>query len=214
MNVPILRMEQFHVNAGLFRWVRVCEAIISKECIFICKALTSSLKLFSKFMLYAICTLNCFYSLFHHYCFSKYRMVAIQHVICGACKSWFSIHTENLFTTKWSPSIQVFLPHTCKLIISLLIHRGTQRYNQECCNDTGLDMLWQACDNAAYMSKVHQIQVLWVVTLSGRVVDFQSIFRWRQNSPSKCLLLTALHKSTNPAQLQKCSPSKKGQVNL
>jgi hypothetical protein len=35
-------------------------------------------------------------------------------------------------------------------------------------------MLWQARDNTAYVLDVRQIQVLWVVTLSGRVVDFQS----------------------------------------
>jgi hypothetical protein len=54
-----------------------------------------------------------------------------------------------------------------------------------------------------------QIQVLWVVTPIGRVVDFQ-----RQYSNLKCLLLTALYKSTYPAQPQKCSPSEIGQVNL
>ena len=125
-------------------------------------------------MLYVICTLNCFYSLFLHYCFSKYGRAVIQQMIWRACNFQSSIHTENLFTTKWSPSIQVFLPYTCKLIISLCIYRGTQRYSQECCNDTGQSMLWQARDYTASVLDANQIQVLWVVTLSGRVVDFQS----------------------------------------
>lgn len=124
-------------------------------------------------MLYAICTLNCFYSLFHHYCFSKYRRAVIHQMIWRACNFQSSIYKENHFTTKWSPSIQIFLPYTCKFKISLFIYRG-KRQIQEFCNDTGQGMLWQARDYTASVLNAYQIQVLWVVTLSGRVVDFQS----------------------------------------
>ena len=166
--------------------MREYEAIISKECISIDKAPT--------------CSLN---SYFHKACFMLIRfvipivfMLSVPSTASTDCSIiivsinigglWFSQWfgglaifesaniTENLFTTKGFPSIQVFLPHTCELIISLLIYRGTQTYNQECCNDTGQDMLWHARDNTGYELDVHQVQVLWVVTLSGRVVDFQS----------------------------------------
>jgi hypothetical protein len=137
----------------------------------------------------------------------------IQEIIWRACNFQFSIHTENLFTTKWSPCIQVFLPHTRKLIISLLVE-GRQRHNQECSNDTVQDMLWQAHDNIAYMSDVHQIQVFVSCYTERQGCWLPKFWRCRRYSPSKCLLLTALHKSTYLAQPQKCSPSKTGQVNL
>jgi hypothetical protein len=97
------------------------------------------------------------------------------------------------------------------LIISLLIYRGTQRYNQECCNDTGQDIMWQERDyrvgctsNSGFVGCYTEWQGCWL----------PKFWRWRQKRPSKCLLLTAMHKSTFPAQSQICGPSKTGQFTV